>query len=107
TVIDRQDFPTYGDGLWWAIVTLGTVGYGDLVPHTTAGRVVGSVVIVFGVTFIALLTAVVTSTFVSADQARTAEVEKQRRDAVDAETLDLLRQVSDRLTAIESRLGRD
>jgi hypothetical protein len=31
-LIDRKDFPTLGVGLWWAIVTLGTVGYGDVVP---------------------------------------------------------------------------
>ena len=66
TLVDKRDFPTFGDGVWWAIVTLGTVGYGDIVPHTAWGRVVGSVVIVFGVTFIAFLTAIVTSAFVSA-----------------------------------------
>src|SRR5262245_48510130 len=64
TIIDKEDFPSYGVAVWWAIVTVGTVGYGDVVPHTGWGRVVGSVVIVVGVTFIAFLTAVVTSLFV-------------------------------------------
>jgi hypothetical protein len=105
TLVDPQDFPTFGDGVWWAIVTLGTVGYGDIVPHTAWGRVVGSVVIVFGVTFIAFLTAIVTSSFVSADQQRTAEVEKERRDAGEAETRRLLAQVSERLAAIEAKLN--
>ena len=50
TIIDRTDFPTFGDGVWWAVVTLGTVGYGDIAPHTGWGRVLGSVVIVAGVT---------------------------------------------------------
>ena len=79
TIIDHKDFPTVGDGIWWAIVTLATVGYGDIVPHTAWGRVVGSVVIVVGVTFLSFLTATVTSMFVSADQdERTAEAEALR-----------------------------
>ena len=68
TIIDKEDFPNYGTAVWWAIVTLGTVGYGDVVPHTGWGRVVGSVVIIVGVTFIAFLTAVVTSLFVEEEQ---------------------------------------
>ena len=67
-LIDKKDFPTFGIAVWWAIVTLATVGYGDVVPHTAWGRVVGSVVIVLGVTFLAFLTATVTSFFVSAQQ---------------------------------------
>jgi ion channel len=69
TLVDRTDFHTFGDGVWWAVVTLGTVGYGDIVPHTGWGRVLGSVVIVAGVTFLSFLTATVTSLFVSAARA--------------------------------------
>ena len=104
TVVDREDFPTFGDGLWWAIVTLGTVGYGDLVPSNTPGRLVGGLVIVVGVTFIAFLTALVTSSFVSADQEKAAEAERQRREGSDEETRQLLRQVLERLSVIEARL---
>jgi voltage-gated potassium channel len=104
TLVDRSAFPTYGDGLWWAIVTLGTVGYGDLVPTNTAGRIVGSFVIVVGVTFIAFLTAVVTSSMVSTDQQKAAEAEKHRHEASDAEIRQLLREVVERLAVIEARL---
>src|SRR6185436_15296796 len=52
TLVDRQDFPTFGDGVWWAIVTLATVGYGDIVPTTPWGRVLGGITIIFGVTLI-------------------------------------------------------
>jgi voltage-gated potassium channel len=104
TLVNRDAFPTYGDGLWWAIVTLGTVGYGDLVPSNSAGRMVGSVVIIVGVSFIAFLTAVVTSFMVSTDQQKAAEAEKHRREASDAEIRQLLREVVERLAVIEARL---
>ena len=42
-------FATFGDALWWATVTLTTVGYGDIVPKTTAGRVDGVMIMVVGV----------------------------------------------------------
>jgi voltage-gated potassium channel len=104
TIIAHQDFPTVGDGIWWAIVTLGTVGYGDIVPRTTWGRVVGSVVIVVGVTFISFLTATVTSMFVSADQdERSAEADALRTSR-EAETQEKLQLLLDRTAAIEAKL---
>jgi voltage-gated potassium channel len=105
TLIDRRDFPTFGDGVWWAIVTLATVGYGDIVPTTAWGRVVGSVVIVFGVTFLAFLTATVTSYFVSAEAGEAVDADRLEREAERNETMELLRTVERRLAAIEERLG--
>ena len=104
TLVDKKDFPSFGDGVWWAIVTLGTVGYGDIVPHTAWGRVVGSIVIVFGVTFIAFLTATVTSAFVSAAQEQASEEERQREEASEHEMRELLRVVKTQLDAIEAKL---
>jgi voltage-gated potassium channel len=104
TLVDKKDFPTFGDGVWWAIVTLGTVGYGDIVPHTAWGRVVGSVVIVFGVTFIAFLTATVTSAFVSAAEQPLREEQRQREEAAQEETLEQLRLLKTQLDAIEAKL---
>jgi voltage-gated potassium channel len=104
TLVDRKDFPSFGDGVWWAIVTLGTVGYGDIVPHTAWGRVVGSIVIVFGVTFIAFLTATVTSAFVSAAEEQARERERQREEASEQEMRELLRVVKTQLDAIEAKI---
>ena len=104
TIIDHKDFQTVGDGIWWAIVTLATVGYGDIVPHTAWGRVVGSVVIVVGVTFLSFLTATVTSMFVSADQdERTAEA-KEAQAAREAETKAMLQQLLDRTAAMQAKI---
>jgi voltage-gated potassium channel len=104
TLVDKRDFPTFGDGVWWAIVTLGTVGYGDIVPHTAWGRVVGSLMIVFGVTFIAFLTATVTSEFVSAQEQEARELERRREEATEKETHELLRTLKTQLDAIEAKL---
>ena len=104
TIIDKEDFPDYGTAVWWAIVTLATVGYGDVVPHTGWGRVVGSAVIIVGVTFIAFLTAVVTSLFVEEEQkVHRAESEDAQR-AYQDETRRLLEEVSSRLATVETLL---
>jgi voltage-gated potassium channel len=103
-VIAPNDFHSVGEGIWWAIVTLATVGYGDVVPTTPWGRVVGSVVIVFGVTFLAFLTATVTSLFVSSEQQEAARREEERRAASDEETRALLRELVARLDVLEAKL---
>jgi voltage-gated potassium channel len=54
----------FGRGAWWALVTLTTVGYGDVVPVTTLGRLVGSAVILGGVVTLAMVTANVASVFI-------------------------------------------
>ena len=104
--IAPDDFHSVGEGIWWAVVTLGTVGYGDVVPTSPWGRVVGSLVIVLGVTFLAFLTATVTSLFVSSDQREAARQEEERRAASEDEMKTLLREVSARLEALEARLDR-
>ena len=104
SIIDPKDFATVGDGIWWAIVTLATVGYGDIVPQTAWGRVVGSVVIVVGVTFIAFLTATVTSLFVSADEEDRAAAAEARREAAEADDRAMLRQLLERTAAMEAKL---
>jgi hypothetical protein len=104
TIIDKEDFPDYGTAVWWAIVTLGTVGYGDVVPHTGWGRVVGSAVIVVGVTFIAFLTAVVTSLFVEEEQKTHRAVIEDAQRAYQDETHRLLEDLSSRLSTVETLL---
>jgi voltage-gated potassium channel len=54
----------YGRGVWWAIVTLTTVGYGDIVPQTFFGRCIGVVMMLGGVLTLSLVTATVASVFI-------------------------------------------
>jgi voltage-gated potassium channel len=56
-------FATYGDSLWWAIVTLTTVGYGDIVPKTSAGRVTGVIIMVTGIAILGVLAGSLASFF--------------------------------------------
>jgi voltage-gated potassium channel Kch len=106
TLVDREDFPTFGVGVWWAIVTIATVGYGDVVPTTTWGRVVGSATIIVGVTFLSFLTATVTSLFISTEQDEKAAEEAKVRAASEAETRELIRQLGEQLAAIDAKLDR-
>ncbi len=56
-------FETFGDALWWAVVTLTTVGYGDIVPQTTTGRVDGVMIMVAGIGVLGLLAGSLASFF--------------------------------------------
>jgi voltage-gated potassium channel len=51
----NSGFATFGDALWWGIVTLTTVGYGDIVPETTTGRLAGVFLMVTGVAVLGVL----------------------------------------------------
>jgi voltage-gated potassium channel len=104
-IVDHKDFETVGDGVWWAIVTLGTVGYGDIVPTTGWGRFLGSIVIVVGVTFLSFLTATVTSLFVSREQEERDAESETRRVADREQVLAALHKLEERLAAIEAKLG--
>jgi voltage-gated potassium channel len=66
-------FGTIPDAMWWAIVTLGTIGYGDAVPVTVAGRLVAGVTIFFGLLMVALPVGIVATAFAN---------EMHRRDFV-------------------------
>lgn len=95
-IFDRADFPDIGTGLWWALQTVTTVGYGDVVPKTTVGRVVGAVVMLSSIAFLSVLTAAITSVFVQRARRRFGE------DDVAAK----LDEISRRLDRIEDALRR-
>jgi voltage-gated potassium channel len=97
-IVSRID-PSIGsvwDGMWWAWVTMSTVGYGDVVPHSAAGRLFGALLILFGVVLVSLLTANFAAFFIGSD------VEKVGRDEKEADRM--LREISARLERMEQRL---
>ncbi|MBS0222933.1 MAG: ion transporter [Proteobacteria bacterium] len=56
--------------LWWAVVTLTTTGYGDVVPHTVGGKMVGAVVMVSGILVLALMTGILATGFAEEERRR-------------------------------------
>ena len=62
--ITEPDVKSYSDGLWWALVTITTVGYGDITPLTSIGRLVASALMFLGLGLIASLTAVISVKFI-------------------------------------------
>lgn len=96
-----DDFATYGDAAWWSLVTLTTVGYGDIVPQSVWGRTIGAFVMVCGVTFLSFLTATVTSLFVASEE-NERDLALQLREA---EVRAILLRVEERLAAIDARLA--
>lgn len=60
--------PNIEDGLWWALATMATVGYGDVVPKSTEGRAFGALIIILGTVFFSLLTAQLAAYLVGEDE---------------------------------------
>ncbi|MGH3483697.1 MAG: potassium channel family protein [Nocardioidaceae bacterium] len=97
TRTDPEQFPDLGVGLWWAIATITTVGYGDVVPYSTEGRLVGSVLMFGGIACLALLTAIAASAIVAVEVR--SEEEVIERDEL--EILGVLRELNQRLERLE------
>jgi voltage-gated potassium channel len=97
-LIDRQEYPTIGKGLWFALQTVTTVGYGDVTPKNADGRWIAAVVMLSGIGFLAVITASVTASLIESSRRRFAqsEVDLARR----------LEEVSERLVRIEASLDR-
>ena len=104
TVAEHERFPSIGSGLWWAIQTTTTVGYGDNVPENIPGRLVAAFVMLFGIGFLTVITAAITSTFVARSRSASSS------EAQTAEQLgrfeQQLRQLDERLERIEAALTR-
>ena len=62
--VSEPDVRNLGDGIWWALVTITTVVYGDITPVTTLGRVVASSLMLLGLGLIATITAIVSAKFI-------------------------------------------
>jgi voltage-gated potassium channel Kch len=99
-LVDRDTFDSVWDGMWWATQTVTTVGYGDVVPQDAGGKLIASVLMIGGLSFFAVITGVITSSFV------TAAAERRRTAAADP-VAERLEQLSVEVAALRERLERD
>ena len=98
-LIDKDTFPTVWLGMWWALQTVTTVGYGDIVPESTVGRLVATFLLLGGLAFLSVVTATITSSFVA----------RRQRELAETTADPLMERVSalhDRLDGIEAELRR-
>jgi voltage-gated potassium channel len=91
-------FDTPWDGIWWAWVTITTVGYGDIVPATNEGRLFGAILILVGISMFSLLTASFSVFFIEKDETEIALKEKQN--------LERIHHLENHLERIEEKLER-
>jgi voltage-gated potassium channel len=94
-LLEPKTFDDFGLAAWWAVTTVSTVGYGDVVPVTPQGRVVGTVLMITGVSMIPLVTSIVVSILSAKRAVAESDAEAQQIAALTAQ-----------LARIEERLKR-
>jgi voltage-gated potassium channel len=79
--LDHEEYSNIWVGMWWALQTVTKVGYGDVTPKHTSGRIVATFVMLEGIAFLTIIIAAITSTFVAraAEERDFAEDETDRR----------------------------
>ncbi len=97
-VFDHEEYRTIGKGLWFALETVTTVGYGDVTPANTVGRFIAGVIMLAGIGFLAVVTASVTAALIESNRRRFATSEADLAARLD--------EVGARLSRIEAALDR-
>ena len=97
-ILSPNSFDSLGDAAWWAATTVTTIGYGDVVPGTSGGRLIAVFVMFASVATVSFTTAVVTAAFVGYQQRRMGgEAERH------AELVETLARIEQRLDALEGK----
>ena len=98
-ILDHHEYSSIWIGMWWALQTVTTVGYGDLVPAQTSGKIVASVLLLGGLSLLAVVTGVVTSAFVT-------QAQKERLDAGEDPVMRKLDELTRGLESTREELAR-
>jgi voltage-gated potassium channel len=97
--LDEQTFPTVWLGMWWALQTVTTVGYGDVVPQDSVGRAIASFLLLGGLALLSVVTATITSGFV-------ARAQREAHSDAEGELLAEIRELRARVDELGERLER-
>lgn len=100
--LDHEEYPNIWVGMWWALQTVTTVGYGDVSPTQPSGRIIATFVMLYGVAFVTIFVAAITSIFVARAAAERGIAEDQAEQRIEAK-LDV---IDDRLGRLEDLLRR-
>ena len=101
-IFAHGEFDTFGVSIWWAAQTVTTVGYGDVIPQTAFSKLIAVIVMIFGITTLSLMTAVVTSALMTWTQRRYAGDDEEEQHELH---MSALRRIEERLDSIERKLG--
>jgi voltage-gated potassium channel len=103
-ILDHKEYPSIWVGMWWALQTVTTVGYGDVTPKNWSGRIVGALVMLEGIAFLAITTAAITSTFVARAENERAAAGLEDDEDREAHLHARFDELADRLGRVESLL---
>jgi voltage-gated potassium channel len=98
-IVEPETFTSIGLAYWWAVETVTTVGYGDVVPESPAGRVVGALLMLTGLSLIPTLTSVIVSILL----AKRRQAEQKRIEQLETEQATVLARIEERLARIEQQ----
>ena len=98
-VFDHHEYSNVWVGMWWAMQTVTTVGYGDVTPADTTGRIIAALVMLQGIAFLAVVTAAITSSFV-------ARAAKQYMAQQDEDEMTELRRIEARFDELDKKIDR-
>ena len=93
-------------GLWWAVATLTTVGYGDIYPVTVLGRLVGALIAFSGLAAVAIPTGIISSGLMESMSQKKDEAETSKLESADGEIEGILREHSEMLKNISEKLSQ-
>ena len=105
-LFDHDEYPNVWVGMWWALQTVTTVGYGDVTPKHPSGRIIGAFVMLEGIAFLTIIIAAITSTFVARAQAEREAGDAKDEDKADERIEAALDDLRARLDRVESMLSR-